>query len=289
MSQAEARVQSRSRAARWLRPVATLVIMVASIFIFLIPSASGATVQCQRVPSPPYVATKTVTTLAPADQRTTTPPAINFGTSRDSQEIAPYTFTVTGRAPDPAKMSWDFLLVNGNTMFPDDHASVRFFSTVGNLRVRLCLMPAGVPTGSYSGSLTLAGPGVKPVQLPLTVNLKDNNLALIWLGIFIAAVAAVFFKWWTLKVADTDASNVASVREFLRWLRKQWVTVAIAIIGAAAGVYIARFAKTDSFVASERWGLWVATFTAVMSAALLLNALGMAVEPDHPDKRKTAH
>jgi hypothetical protein len=186
-------------------------------------------------------------------------------------------------------MSWDFLLVNGNTTFPDSQASVRFFNSLGNLRVALCLTPAGVPTGSYSGSLTIAGPGVKPVQLPLTVNLKDNNLALIWAGIFIAAVAAVFFKWWTLKVADTAASNGVSVTEFLSWLGKQWVTVAIAIIGAAVGVYIARFVNTDSFVASERWGLWVATFTAVTSAALLLNALGLAVEPDQPNKPKTAH
>lgn len=289
MSLAEVRVRSRSCAAEWLRPVATLVIMVASIFVFLIPSASAATVKCPRVPRAPYVAAKTVTTLAPADQRTTTPPAINFGTSRESQNVAPYTFTVTGRAPDPSKMSWDFLLVNGNTTFPDSDASVTFFNSLGNLRVALCLTPAGVPTGSYSGSLTIAGPGVKPVQLPLTVNLKDNNLALIWAGIFIAAVAAVFFKWWTLKVADTAASNGVSVTEFLSWLGKQWVTVAIAIIGAAVGVYIARFVNTDSFVASERWGLWVATFTAVTSAALLLNALGIAVEPDAPNKPKTAH
>jgi hypothetical protein len=35
--------------------------------------------------------------------------------------------------------------------------------------------------------------------------------------------------------------------------------------------------------------LWVATFTAVISAALLLNAVGMAVEPPTEDKPKTAH
>jgi hypothetical protein len=130
---------------------------------------------------------------------------------------------------------------------------------------------------------------VKPVQLPLTVNLKDNNLVVIWAGIVIFAVAAVFFKWWTLKVADQEATNGASVREFWNWLTKQWVTVVIAILGAAGGVYITRFQSTASFVPSERWGLWVATFTAVISAALLLNAVGMAVEPPTEDKPKTAH
>jgi len=289
MSLAKARVESRSGIARWLRPVAALAVMGIPLFLFLIPSASGAGVKCGGVPSPPYVATTTVTTLTPANERTTTPPAINFGTSRESQNVAPYTFTVTGPAPDPTEMSWDLLLVNGNTTFPDSHASVQFSNTIGNLRVALCLAPTGVPTGSYSGSLTLAGPGVKPVQLPLTVNLKDNNLVVIWAGIVIFAVAAVFFKWWTLKVADQEATNGASVREFWNWLTKQWVTVVIAILGAAGGVYITRFQSTASFVPSERWGLWVATFTAVISAALLLNAVGMAVEPPTEDKPKTAH
>lgn len=289
MSPVEARVESRSCTVRWVRSVAVLAIIGLPLFVFLIPSASGASVTCGNVPSPAYVATNAVTTLTPANERTTTPPAINFGTSRESQNVAPYTFTVTGPAPDPTKMSWDLLLVNGNMTFPDSHASVRFSNTLGNLRVALCLAPAGVPTGSYSGSLTLAGPGVKPVQLPLTVNLKDNNLALIWVGIVISAGAAIFFKWWTMKVADKNAPNGVSIREFWNWLKKQWVTVLIAVLGAAGGVFIARFLNTDTFVPSDRWGLWVATFTAVISAALLLNALGMAIEPEKNNAPKPAH
>ena len=283
MSLAESCVESRFGTGRWLRSVAALAVTGMTPFVFLIPSASGASVECERVPSPPYVGTRAVTTLAPANERTTKPPAINFGTSRESQDVAPYTFTVTGPAPDPTKMSWSLLLVDGNSTFPDSHASVTFSNTLGNLRVALCLAPAGVSTGSYSGSLTLAGPGVKSVQLPLTVNLKDNNLVMIWVGIVISAAAAVFFKWWTIKVADTNVSNGANFSEFWKWLTKQWVTVAIAVVGAVVGVYIAKFQNTDSFVPSERWGLWVATFTAVMSAALLLNALGVAIKP------KSAH
>lgn len=164
-----------------------------------------------------------------------------------------------------------------------------FSNVFGNLRVALCLTPAGVPAGSYSGSLTLAGPGVKTVELPLTVNLKDNNLPLIWAGIILFAAAAVFFKWWTMKVADTGASNGVSVKELFTWIRRQWVTVVIAVIGAAGGVYITKFQKADSFVPSDRWELWVATFTAVMSASLLLNALGVAIEPSTDDKPKPAH
>ena len=143
--------------------------------------------------------------------------------------------------------------------------------------------------GSYSGSLALAGPGVKPVQLPLTINLKYNNLFVIWVGIIVSAAVAVFFKWWTMKVADTNADNGANVIELLRWLRKQWVTVAIAVIGAAGGVYIAKFQNVDAFVSGDRWELWVATFTAVMSASLLLNSLGIAIEPKKNDEQKLAH
>lgn len=289
MSLAVTRVKSRSGAARCLRLAAALVVMGISQLMFLIPTASGASTNCKSVNSPLYVATKTVTRLAPANDRTKNPPPINFGTSRDSQDIAPYTFTVTGPAPDPKKMSWDFLLVNGNRTFPDSDASVTFSNTFGNLRVALCLTPDGVPAGSYSGSLTLAGPGVKAVQLPLTINLKYNNLFMIWIGIIVSAAVAVFFKWWTMKIADTNANNGASLIELFKWLRKQWVTVVIAVIGAAGGVYIAKFQKVDTFVAGDRWELWVATFTAVMSASLLLNSLGIAIEPKKNDEKKLAH
>lgn len=289
MSLAVIRVKSGSRAGRRLRLVAGLAVMGMLPFLFLISSASGASVSCEHAPSPPYIVTNAVTTLTPANERTTKPVAINFGTSRESQDVAPYTFTVTGPAPDPTKMSWDFLLVDGNRTFPDSHASVRFSNALGNLRVAVCLAPAGVPTGSYSGSLTLAGPGVKPAQLPLTVNLKDDNLVMIWAGIVISAAAAVFFKWWTMKVADTAVSNGASIKELWNWLTKQWVTVIIAVLGAAGGVYITKFQNTDSFVPSARWGLWVATFSAVISASLLFNALGIAVEPPTKDKPKSAH
>ena len=90
-------------------------------------------------------------------------------------------------------------------------------------------------------------------------------------------------------MADTDASNGVSVKELFTWIRGQWVTVVIAVIGAAGGVYITKFQNADSFVPSDRWGLWVATFTAVMSASLLLNALGVAIEPSTDDKLKSPH
>jgi hypothetical protein len=92
-----------------------------------------------------------------------------------------------------------------------------------------------------------------------------------------------------MKVADTKAENGASLKEFWNWFWSQWVTVGIAVVGAAGGVFITKFVLADSFVSGERWGLWVATFTAVMSASLLLNALGLAVEPKKNDQPKPTH
>ena len=109
-----------------MRLVAVFAVLGTSQFFFLIPSANAASANCKSTPNPPYEATTTVTTLTPANDHTTKPPTITFGTSRVSQAVAPYTFTVTGPAPDPTKMSWDFLLLNGNETFPGSDASVTF-------------------------------------------------------------------------------------------------------------------------------------------------------------------
>lgn len=283
--------KSLANLAPWGRSLASLTVVLLSSALVLLPapSASAASTKCASAKSPPYTPAETQTRLSPANERTTKPPAINFGTSRDVEDIAPYTFTVAGPAPDPTKMSWDLLLVDGNRTFPDSHASVKFSNAVGNLRMTVCLTPKGVASGSYSGSLTLAGPGVEPKPVPLTVNLKDNNLLVILVGVIVAAFAAVFFKWWTVKVTDKNAANGPNVSQFVKWLKAQWVTVAIAVIGAAGGIYFTKFHTAESFVPSDRLGLWGATFTAVMSASLLLNALGLAVEPKKGETAKAAH
>lgn len=277
--------------ARFLgRSTASTAILLVCAFAFLpMPSASAESTTCTTTSSPSYVPAETKTKLTAANERSTKPPAINFGTSRDGLSIAPYTFKVAGPIPAPATMSWDLLLVNGNRTFPVSNTSVTFSNVLGDLRVDVCLNPDGVPSGSYSGSLTLAGPGVELKQLPLTVNLKDNNLGVIWLGMVVAAFAAIFFKWWTIKVADKNAENGPQFSLFMKWLKTQWITAAIAVLGAAGGIYVTKFHQTESFAPGDRWGLWGATFTAVMSASLLLNALGLAVEPKKGSTPKSAH
>jgi len=263
--------------------------MPTAVGLMVAPSASGASEECSAVSSPPYIPAAATTTLTPANQRTTTPPEINLGTSRSVEPVAPYSFDVEGEAPELGKMSWETVLVYGNKPFPEDQVAVEFSAPVGGLRVKVCLDPAGVDAGSYSGTLTIAGNGVAPVQLPLTVNLKDGGLPVIWAGIVVAAIAAVFFKWWTLKLTDADETNLPNLKQFVKWARTQWITVLIAIGAAVGTVYATKFHNVEAFVPSDRWGLWAATFTAVTSASLLLNAIGLAAEPaNNNGDQKTA-
>jgi hypothetical protein len=239
---------------------------------------------CQPSNSPPFMPAPTIeTTLQPKDQRTSAPPAIQFRTSRADKKLAPYTYSVTGPMPELDKLSWDLTLVEGNRQFPDSHAAVTFANAFGDLRVFLCVIGRDVPTGSYSGSLTIAGSTLKPVQLPLTVNLKDNDKTMLWSGLFVAAVLGVFVKWWMVKLADRTEDNNPSLRSFGTWLRLQWVTVAMSVVGAIGIVYQTKYDNLASFAPSQRWGLWSAGFTAVTTTSLLLTSIGKAVtNPANP-------
>lgn len=162
--------------------------------------------------------------------------------------------------------------------FPDDQVGVRFSNVLKDLRVSLCLVLRDTRPGSYSGSLTIAGDTVEPVQLPLTVNVKDNNFTILWLGLLSAALLAIFVKWWMVRLADSSQNNYPSKREFLRWLGQQYVTVLISVVGAVGVVYRTKYLAVASFTPEERWGLWSAAFTAVTTASLLLTSIGKAVK-----------
>jgi hypothetical protein len=226
--------------------------------------------------SPTYTAGEPVTTLKPADSRAAKPPPILFGTSRNPKHLAAYEFTVTGPAPDPVNLAWQVTLIDGNRAFPEDQVTVQFVNDVKGLAVRLCMDAHDVPAGTYTGALVFAGGGTAPTQLPLTVGVKDNDIALVVGGMLVVSVGAVFVKWWTIKIADTGAGNKPSFKEFGKWLGSQWVTVVLAVVTAAGGIYYRKYYLADAFVPSDRVGLYGATFTAVISAALLLNSIGLA-------------
>jgi hypothetical protein len=87
----------------------------------------------------------------------------------------------------------------------------------------------------------------------------------------------VFVKWWMVKLADHSEDNNPSLRSFVSWLRIQWVTVVMSVVGAIGIVYQTKYDNLASFAPSQRWGLWSAGFTAVTTTSLLLTSIGKAV------------
>lgn len=251
-----------------------------------VPFASNAQAKettCTAASSPEYLpADDAATVLRPKDQRTTAPPPVDLGASRSNVRLAPYTYSINGPAPGLKKLSWDLTLVDGNRQFPDNQVGVAFSNVLKDLRVSLCLIARNVPPGSYAGSLTIAGDTVEPVQLPITVNLKDNDYEVIWAGLAIASLLAVFVKWWMVRLADSAQSNYPSIGAFIKWIREQYVTVVISVVGAAGLVYQTKYLGIASFTSGQRWALWSATFTAVTTASLLLTSIGKAVKDPVP-------
>ena len=245
------------------------------------PSCSSLGVSPQYVPS-----SEATSVLQPANQRTNSPPTITFTGSNGDQQIAPYEYTVVGPFPNLTGVAWGLSLISGNERFPKEDAAVTLSDNLGTVEVSICLRATGVPAGSYSGSLGLAGGGIKPVQLPLTVNIKYAGWPLIFFGMTIAVLLGVFVKWWMSKIAEAE-DNEPKLSQYFTWLWRQKITVLIAAVGASYGVYQSKYIGVDSFVRGDVWGLWVATGVAVAAASLLTTTIGTVIQPD-PAKKASA-
>jgi hypothetical protein len=230
--------------------------------------------------SPPYSgASLASTTLDPQNQRTNTPAPITFTGSNGDHPIAPYTYTVNGKFPNLSKLAWGLSLINGNDIYPQNDVAVHFYNSLGSLQVVVCIRTTDVSAGSYSGSLGLAGGGIKPVQLPLTINIKYAGWPLIFLGMLVAAIVGVFVKWWMTKIGGSDPDNSPKLSQFAVWLWRQKITVLIAVLGAAYVVFQSKYVASSGFTIDDCWSLWVATGVAVSAASLLTTTFGAAVQP----------
>lgn len=119
-----------------------------------------------------------------------------------------------------------------------------------------------------------------PQQLPLTVNLKDNDMLALGVGIIMTAAAAVFYKWWTVTVSQRKNGGRPKLREFVTWLGEEWITVTFAVAAAVGAVVYSKYLTIDSFTPADRFGLWTAVFTGVTAAALLTAAIGSMAKTD---------
>jgi len=292
------RLRKLLRPPKHRRPAGPLVLkMPAFVTICLLTSWPSAALLgrdgsqgCPNSVSPEYVPSSDPTAeLLPADPHTTNPPPINFGTSRSTNNITPYRFkVVNGEFPDVRKLSWDLNLAQGNKLFPEKNFGVTFSKKLDHLVVGLCVNGDDVPEGAYTGTLTIAGDSLKPAQLQIAVNLKYANRGFIVFGQFVTSLAAIFFKWWTVRVADTGQGNSPSPSEFVAWLKSQWITVGLAVLGAAGGVYVVKYRGVEAFKSSDLFAFWGATFTAVTSAALFTNSIGKALTTSNDPRVKKA-
>jgi hypothetical protein len=231
--------------------------------------------------------TATAAKLSPADQRTNAPPAINFDQPSGAIQLAPYTYNVATSDPntsgtiDTRRIAWELSLVNGNASFPDGHIAPVFKSTLNGFEVHLCISAVGVNPGSYSGSFGFGGGGVKPVQLPLTVNVRYGGFsAFFWIyfGMLIAALIGVFIKWWMTLIAKPNASTAPDLGQYFAWLGHQTITIVIAVVGAGFAVFQNKYWESNGFTSQNLLSLWIAVGVAVAASALLTTTIGQAVQ-----------
>jgi hypothetical protein len=245
------------------------------------PTSNG----CPSASSPALSAVSaTATKLSPADQRTNAPPAINFDQPGGSIHVAPYTYTVSGNAPkDTGKIAWELSLVNGNEPFPDGHVSPVFKNTLNGFEVHLCISASNVDPGSYSGSFGFGGGGIKPLQLPLTVNVRFGGFwSFLWLyyGMLIAALIGVFVKWWMTLIAKENAGFAPELGKYFLWMKSQWITILIAVVGAGYVVFQNKYWQSNGFTSQNLLSLWIGVGVAVAASALLTTTVGQAIQRD---------
>lgn len=272
---------------KWLAVLAGAGI-VALIVAALFTGAAGAGARpvCPEAPSSAFdTGQRAETLLGPVDERAAKPPLVTFRRSRAVKTLPAYRFrTQFGPFPELRRLAWDISLVSTtNDEFPDRQTSVTFSRSLNYLRVNLCLDAHGVSPGSYSGALMVAGAGIEPVTLPLTVTLQDNGVPTILIGLLVAAMAAAFYKWFLDDFADRGNLS-PSIGGFIIWIRRQWVRVAIALVVGPGAVFLQDYLRKESFTPSERLGLWVSGFTAFVTASVLSGARAGSGQKDTVSK-----
>jgi len=272
--------------------IGSLLILGCGVWFGLAQPIGAATSGCKPMTTPQYSPAKVLTTiLTPANQRTSTPPPINFSGNSGQVSTAPYTYTVAGGTPDTRAIAWEVSLIDGNSSFPARDLYPSFTDNLDGFEVRLCATAGGVNPGSYVGTLAFAGGAMKPVQLPLTINVRyAGGLNYLWivLGLLLAALIGVFVKWWMILINKPTGTNIPNLLLFLRWMKAQWVTVAMATASAGYAVVRSKYLANPSFNSGDLMALWIAMGVATSASALLVTTLGKLAQPSQekePDQK----
>jgi hypothetical protein len=195
---------------------------------------------------------------------------IPFQRSSSAKDV-PIQFTLASSLPSPDDpldvLEGDFTRDDSATIPP---AQVQTYQLLGRTEHRLfvCIDPDGVPPGSYTGSVTIDDPRLATSPVPVTVTIQYQGIFLVLLGTALVFVAALFFKWATVRRGDDrPVFYRRALGDFWRWLLDMIVGVLAAVV-AAAGIFNAQYLENPSWGTRgwEFWALAGAIFSAVVAA-----------------------
>jgi hypothetical protein len=215
--------------------------------------------------------TKKAVTLTPANDNSKVVER-NFGEGRAVYRrelgfIADRPITV---APSRVSVSIAGGLVDPATteVFPVEHRQVTFGVEINRvtriLTVVLCIdphSPYAVGTGKYVGTILIAGPGIVPAQIPLTVTLKSAKVALVWLLAILGLALGIFVKVLSRHLKKEPTGP---------WLFGSMVVVGgILTIGVVLKLYYEPALFDDGF--SSFWPILIGSATATAGGTTLVD------------------
>jgi len=119
---------------------------------------------------------------------------------------------------------------------------------------------------------------MKPVLLPLTVNVKYADWVFIFGAIVLGALVGLFVKWWASKITQDGTDSVPNLKQFGFWLWRQKFTIVIAAVGAGYAIFQSKYLGVGSFTRADVLGLSIATGVAVSAASLITTTIGLKVQ-----------
>ncbi len=154
-------------------------------------------------------------------------------------------------------------------VFPVERGQVTFGVEINQvthiLTVILCIdphSPDAVGTGKYVGSMLIAGPGIVPAQIPLTVTLKSAKVFLVWLMAFLGLVLGILVKMLGRKLKTEPPMGL--------WVFGSIVVVGIILtVGVVLKLYYEPSLFDDGF--SSFWPILVGSATATAGGTTLVD------------------
>jgi hypothetical protein len=213
----------------------------------------------------------TAATLTPANDNSKVVER-NFGEGRAvyRRELGFVADSAISATPQQVSVSIAGGLIDPATteVFPTERGQVTFGVEITPatrlLTVVLCIdphSPVAVGTGKYTGTILIAGPGLVPAQIPLTVTLKSAKVFLVWLVALGGLALGIFVKILSRKLKAEKTGG---------WVFASMVVVGgILTVGVVIKLYYEPTLFDDGF--SNFWPVFVGAATATAGGTTLVD------------------